>query len=171
MQNGTSRSYTFNILIWVVVFTTITLCQLSLVSARLSFVIFWLRKTHSNDILMKLLNHIHPPPYILPCVICYTMKFSSSLWPKAFLQSSKLIQIQFIAYAVSIYMYYDLWCRVYDNAKANAVMQKAMTVLAIEDKLWKRPLESYRLVIVNCSQQCNFSEKFYLIAPSWIKGT
>ena len=49
-------------------------------------------------------------------------------------------------------------------------MQKAMTVLAIEDKLWKRPLESYRLVIVNCSQQY-FSEKFYLIASSWIKGT
>lgn len=52
----------------------------------------------------------------------------------------------------------DTFQRVYDNARANAAMQKAITILNIEESLSKEKREKFRAFI---HSKCNPEECFY----------
>ena len=61
--------------------------------------------------------------------------------------------------------------RVYDNARANAVMQRAITVLNIEEYLFKSAKESYRsvsppLTDITCSLVHRHQMGLLLLLPS-----
>ncbi|CAD5123450.1 DgyrCDS11796 [Dimorphilus gyrociliatus] len=80
-------------------------------------------------------------------------KFMTFLLLGSWLALSAIIMLNLIIALMS-----DTFQRVYDNARANAAMQKAITILNIEEGLTKKKREKFREYIHN---YCSPEERFY----------